>query len=66
VTVRYGSPAEVIAAAAAETNSGLIAMATHGRSGLGRLFLGSVAERVLRSVSMPVLLWKPPVGVREP
>jgi nucleotide-binding universal stress UspA family protein len=65
VTVRAGLPAEVIPAVAAETKSGLVAMSTHGRSGLGRLFLGSVAERVLRSVSVPVLLWKPPAGTRE-
>jgi nucleotide-binding universal stress UspA family protein len=51
---------------AAETQCGLIAMSTHGRTGLGRLFLGSVAERVLRSVSVPMLLWKPPAGLREP
>ena len=62
VSVRAGFAAEVIPAVTAETKSGLVAMSTHGRSGLGRLFLGSVAERVLRSVSVPVILWKPPVG----
>jgi nucleotide-binding universal stress UspA family protein len=66
LTVRYGSPAEVIAAVATETGSGLVAMSTHGRSGVARLVLGSVAERVLKSVSIPVLLWKPPATVREP
>ena len=65
VSVRHGFPAEVIPAVAAESKSGLIAMSTHGRSGLGRLFLGSVSERVLRSVSVPVLLWKPPAGLHE-
>jgi nucleotide-binding universal stress UspA family protein len=65
VTLRAGIPAEVIPTVADETKSGLVAMSTHGRSGLGRLFLGSVAERVLRAVSMPVLLWKPPAGSRE-
>jgi nucleotide-binding universal stress UspA family protein len=64
-TIRTGFPAEVIPTVTAETKSGLVAMSTHGRSGLGRLFLGSVAERVLRSVSVPVILWKPPVGTRE-
>ena len=64
-TVRAGLPADVIPAVTAEANCGLVAMSTHGRSGLGRLFLGSVAERVLRSVSVPMLLWKPPVGTRE-
>jgi nucleotide-binding universal stress UspA family protein len=34
----------------------LIALATHGRRGLGRLLLGSVADKVLRGASVPVLL----------
>lgn len=38
----------------------LIAMATHGRSGLSRLVLGSVAEKVLHAVSKPLLLVRPP------
>lgn len=62
VTARVGTPAELIPAVAAETKCGLIAMSTHGRSGLERLFLGSVAERVLRAVTVPVLMWKPPAG----
>jgi nucleotide-binding universal stress UspA family protein len=62
-TVRAGLPAEIIPAVRAETDSGLIAMSTHGRTGLDRLLVGSVAERVLRSVSVPVLLWKPPASV---
>jgi nucleotide-binding universal stress UspA family protein len=66
VTLRAGLPAEVIPTVADETKSGLVAMSTHGRSGLGRLFLGSVAERVLRAVSVPVLLWKPPRRPSEP
>lgn len=36
-----------------------IAMATHGRSGLRRLLLGSVAEQVLRHSSVPVILYPP-------
>jgi nucleotide-binding universal stress UspA family protein len=65
VTAQVGSPAEVIPAVATETQCGLIAMSTHGRSGLGRLFMGSVAERVVRAVTVPVLMWKPPAGGRE-
>jgi nucleotide-binding universal stress UspA family protein len=64
-TVRAGLPAEVICDVAAEAKCGLVAMSTHGRSGLSRLLLGSVAERVLRSVSMPVLLWKPRADGRD-
>jgi nucleotide-binding universal stress UspA family protein len=37
----------------------LVAMATHGRSGLSRLLLGSVAEKVLRQTNRPVLLYRP-------
>jgi nucleotide-binding universal stress UspA family protein len=37
----------------------LIALATHGRSGLARLFIGSVADKVLRGADTPVLLYRP-------
>ena len=43
----------------------LIAMATRGRSGLGRLALGSVADKVLRSATLPVLLRGPRPGPSE-
>lgn len=54
----FGYAAETIAAIAQEKRADLIAMATHGRSGLGRLFFGSVAEAVLRHATVPVLLFK--------
>jgi nucleotide-binding universal stress UspA family protein len=38
----------------------LIVMTTHGRSGLGRLILGSVAESVLRGTTTPILLLRVP------
>lgn len=38
----------------------MLAMATHGRSGLRRLLLGSVAEEVLRHVHVPVVIYPPP------
>jgi nucleotide-binding universal stress UspA family protein len=56
VVLRSGQPAPAIVAAAAEAEADLIAMATHGRSGIGRVALGSVAESVLRAASIPVLL----------
>jgi nucleotide-binding universal stress UspA family protein len=56
--VESGRPAERITAVAAQERADLITMVTHGRSGLGRFFLGSVAEGVLRSAAMPVLLFK--------
>lgn len=40
-------------------NMDLIAMSTHGRGGLSRILLGSVAERVMRLTALPVLLWRP-------
>jgi nucleotide-binding universal stress UspA family protein len=61
-TVRAGLPAEVIRDVAVAAKCGLVAMSTHGRSGLSRLLVGSVAEHVLRSVSTPVLLWKRRAG----
>ncbi|HLO34423.1 MAG TPA: universal stress protein [Anaerolineales bacterium] len=55
-TVEGGVPQEVIIAKAAENRGTLIALATHGRSGLNRWLLGSVAEKVLRGASNAVLL----------
>jgi nucleotide-binding universal stress UspA family protein len=52
------SPGEVIAREAKTANADMIIMASHGRSGLQRLFLGSVAERTLRSADRPVLIVK--------
>jgi nucleotide-binding universal stress UspA family protein len=54
--VQKGSPAEVIVEEVLLEKDALIAMATHGRSGLNRWLLGSVAEKVLRGASNPLLL----------
>jgi nucleotide-binding universal stress UspA family protein len=58
-SVWYGAPVESIADAARYRNAELIVMTTHGRSGLRRLLLGSVAEGVLRATTTPVLLLRP-------
>ena len=50
-----GAPARRIVEHANETGADLIVMGTHGRSGLGHLLLGSVAERVVRTAACPVL-----------
>jgi nucleotide-binding universal stress UspA family protein len=50
-----GVPEEVIVRVAAEWGSDLIVLGTHGRQGLSRLLLGSVAEHVLRIAPCPVL-----------
>ena len=55
-TVEGGAPAEAIITKAAENKGTIIVMATHGRSGLKRWLLGSVAEKVLRGASNPALL----------
>jgi nucleotide-binding universal stress UspA family protein len=55
-SVWYGAPATAIVEAAAFQKPDLIVMSTHGRSGVGRLILGSVAESVLRGTNTPILL----------
>ena len=50
------APADAIVEHAHRAGTDLIAMTTHGRGGLGRLILGSVADEVLRSAPCPVLL----------
>ncbi len=54
--VERGTPAEVIIDAAAGNKDTLVIMASHGRSGIQRWLLGSVAEKVLRGTSNPLLL----------
>jgi nucleotide-binding universal stress UspA family protein len=58
-SVWYGPPAEAIVEAARFRGADLIVMSSHGRSGLGRLVLGSVAETVLRASTVPILLIRP-------
>jgi len=65
LTVEYtaavsAGPAEAITGAAAQVGADAIAMATHGARGVRRLLLGSVADRVVRSTQLPVLLVRPP------
>jgi nucleotide-binding universal stress UspA family protein len=54
--VRFGDPATQIVQDAEETGADLIAMATHRRAGVARLIKGSVAERVERATTVPVVL----------
>jgi nucleotide-binding universal stress UspA family protein len=55
-TLLYGSAAECIVDFAENTADGMVVMTSHGRSGIGRWLLGSVAERVIRYSPRPVLL----------
>jgi len=50
-----GLPADEILRAARRARADLIVMGTHGRSGVSRVFMGSVAERVVRESRCPVL-----------
>lgn len=53
--VVLGDAAEEIIKTAEELGAGMIAMSTHGRSGLGRWAFGSVTEKVLRAGTKPIL-----------
>jgi len=57
-SVRVGRAEDEILGAARDDGADLIAMSTHGRSGLGRLLFGSVAEQVLRHADVPVFLMR--------
>jgi nucleotide-binding universal stress UspA family protein len=59
VDVRVGEPAAGIVMAAADRNCDLVVMSTHGRTGMSRALMGSVAGEVLRSGHVPVLLIGP-------
>jgi nucleotide-binding universal stress UspA family protein len=61
-----GEPGEEIVRVATERDCDLIVMGTHGRTGLSRLLMGSVAERVVRRAPCPVLTLKTDVPVTVP
>lgn len=54
-----GRPGEVICEFADRNKMDIIALATHGRSGLSRWIFGSVADKLIRCCSMPVVLIRP-------
>ena len=56
----HGYPAEAIMDLARETPGNMVMMTTHGRSGVGRWVLGSIADRVVRHSGNPVLLVRIP------
>ena len=59
VTLEVGAPHRLIVHSARKLAVDLIVIATHGRSGLSRLLLGSVAEKVVRTADCPVLTIRP-------
>ena len=58
--VRWGSPVEAIVDYARDEKIELIVIATHGRTGLSHVLLGSVAERIVREAPCPVLTIRDP------
>jgi len=65
VLLKTGDPRDVINQAALDLHADLIVMGTHGRRGVTRALLGSVAESVVRSAPCPVLTVRAPKGKHE-
>ncbi len=57
-----GDPAHAIVRLAKEEGVDMIVMGTHGRSGLSRMLMGSVAEAIVRRAECPVLTYKQPTN----
>jgi nucleotide-binding universal stress UspA family protein len=64
VFVRHPNPAAAIEAQAREVGADAIVLGTHGRTGVGRMLMGSVATDVLHRAGVPVVLFHDP-GVRD-
>lgn len=60
--VEHLQPANAILEQAQSQHADVIAMATHGRGGFSRLFLGSIADKVLRGTNLPVFVYHPPAA----
>lgn len=56
--VRFGEPTQEIEQFIADENVDMVAMTTHGRTGLRRMLYGSVAEHVLHHSAVPVFLYR--------
>ncbi len=54
--ISYDGPVRAVLDAVRHRHAGMIVMSTHGRSGLGRMVYGSIADQVLRLAEVPVLL----------
>ncbi len=57
-TLVHGDPATEIVASAQQAGADLIIVGSHGRTGIARALMGSVAELVVRRASCPVLVWR--------
>jgi nucleotide-binding universal stress UspA family protein len=65
VMVSTGNAAEEILKGASQVNADLIAMSTHGRSGLRRMAFGSITDKVLHGSKIPVLMVRAPEGTKN-
>lgn len=72
VPIDFSAPSDAVLGYARSAGIDLLAMGTHGRSGVAHLLMGSVAERVIRSAACPVMTThseRPcvtvPAGVRQ-
>jgi nucleotide-binding universal stress UspA family protein len=63
--ILFGAPAMAILDYLYEHPFDLVAMTTHGRNGVARMLLGSVADKVVRGAGVPVLLWRPAAETAE-
>lgn len=63
--IRFGDPAQEIVGHAQQAHADYVAMATHGRTGVQRLVLGSVAAKVVHDIGIPVLLIRPVPAAEE-
>jgi nucleotide-binding universal stress UspA family protein len=59
VEARVGEPARGIVSSATDRLATVVVMSSHGRTGLGRALLGSVAGTVVRTATVPVLVIRP-------
>ncbi|CAN5859975.1 hypothetical protein BH10CHL1_BH10CHL1_47000 [soil metagenome] len=56
--VRFGEPIAEIEQCIEEEKIDLVAMTTHGRTGLNRMIMGSVAQHILHHASLPIMLYR--------
>jgi nucleotide-binding universal stress UspA family protein len=64
LTMRFGDPAEEIERYSIEEGVDMVAMTTHGRTGLDRMLFGSVAQYLLRHLQVPLLLYRSSIAAK--
>jgi nucleotide-binding universal stress UspA family protein len=64
--LRAAEEGEPVEGATAPTRCSMVVMATHGRTGLSHMLLGSITQRVLRTTTLPLLVVRPPTAETQP